>query len=305
MLLMTLAWAALALVGLPDETPGIDAIARALVAAFDQADIVALGEAHGQFSLDSDLRIAIVRHPDFAKKVRSIVVEFGSTTEQATLDRYIRGENVSRAQLEQVWKTTTQARFSGVWDSPIYADFFAAVRDVNSKLPADARIRVLGGDPGPGDNRSRETAAVAVVKEQVLQKRGKALVIYGAAHFYRRMPADYLATMGEDTGIATKLEMDFPGRTFVVIPVGPVGLPPGVTGVVEPDFQKFDRALKTRVRPVLLPLQRVPFRDFTAEEFLGRAVISCGGAGGCRSAFRGSTLTLGQMADALVYVGGP
>jgi len=32
-------------------------------------------------SLDSDLRIALVRHPDFAKKVRSIVVEFASTTE--------------------------------------------------------------------------------------------------------------------------------------------------------------------------------------------------------------------------------
>jgi hypothetical protein len=32
--------------------------------------------------LDSDLRIAAVRHPDFAKKVRSIVVEFGSTSEQ-------------------------------------------------------------------------------------------------------------------------------------------------------------------------------------------------------------------------------
>jgi uncharacterized iron-regulated protein len=127
MLLMTLAWAAVALVGLPDETPGIDAIARALVAAFDQADIVALGEAHGQFSLDSDLRIAMVRHPDFAKKVRSIVVEFGSTTEQATLDRYIHGENVSRAQLEQVWKTTTQARFSGVWDSPIYLKWISPV----------------------------------------------------------------------------------------------------------------------------------------------------------------------------------
>ena len=31
-----------------------------------------------------------------------------------------------------------------------------------------------------------------------------------------------------------------------------------------------DRALTTLVRPVLLPLQRLPFRDFTAEEFLGR-----------------------------------
>src|SRR5205807_8423985 len=62
---------------LPDESPGIDGIARTLISVFDQADIVALGEAHQQ-KLDSDLRIALVRHPDFAKKVRSIVVEFAS-----------------------------------------------------------------------------------------------------------------------------------------------------------------------------------------------------------------------------------
>ena len=80
---------------LPDESTGIDEIARTLVSAFDQVDIVALGETH-RWRLDTDLRIAVVRHPDFAKKVRSIVVEFGSTTEQSTLDRYIRGEDVSR-----------------------------------------------------------------------------------------------------------------------------------------------------------------------------------------------------------------
>src|SRR5712692_1349430 len=74
-------------VRLPDESTGVDGIARTLISAFDQADIVALGEWHGRISLDSDLRIAVVRHPDFAKKVRSIVVEFGSTSEQATLDR--------------------------------------------------------------------------------------------------------------------------------------------------------------------------------------------------------------------------
>jgi len=81
-------------VRLPDESTGIDGIARTLISVFDQADIVALGEAH-QRKLDSDLRIALVRHPDFPKKVRSIVVEFASTTEQPTLDRYIRGESVS------------------------------------------------------------------------------------------------------------------------------------------------------------------------------------------------------------------
>jgi hypothetical protein len=139
----------------------------------------------------------------------------------------------------------------------------------------------------------------------VLQKHGKALVIYGAAHFYRNAPSDYLSSMGKDIGIARMLEMDYPGRTFVVIPVGGrLDLPPGTTLNVYPDFQKFDRALKTRVRPVLLPLQRAPFRDFTGDEFIGYQLFNCRPPGGCRSAFQGSSITLGQMADALVYVGG-
>jgi hypothetical protein len=295
-------------VRLPDESAGIDGIARTLIAAFDHVDIVALGETHGR-KLDSDLRIAVVHHPDFAKKVRSIVVEFGSTTEQSTLDRYIRGEDVAIAQMERVWRTTRQFNFRPAGepvDGQFYIALFSAVRDVNSKLPADARIRVFGGDPGPGDNRSRETAAVSVLKEEVLQKHGKALVIYGAAHFYRTLPSDYLSTLGADIGIATMLEIDYPGRTFVVIPVGgPRDLPPGVAAAVaNPDYDKFDRALKTRMRPVLVPLQRLPFRDFTVEEFLGSTVLTCRGAGGCRSVFQGSTLALGQMADACLYVGG-
>jgi hypothetical protein len=287
---------------LPDESAGIDGIARTLISAFDQFDIVALGEAHGR-ALDSDLRIAVVRHPDFAKKVRSIVVEFGSTTTQSTLDRYIRGESVSRTQLEQVWKTATQAS-NGIGDDRMYADFFAAVRDVNSRLPVDARVRVLGGEPGPGDQRSREIAAVSVLKEQVLQRHGKALVIYGGAHFYRTMDADYLSSIGEDIGIVRMLERDYPGRTFAVIPLGGIGRPPGVKADIDPDYHKFDRALRTQARPVLVLLHRLPFRDFTAEEFLGDQMFNCRGPGGCRSVFKGSTLTLGQMADACLYVGG-
>jgi len=37
---------------------------------------------------------------------------------------------------------------------------------------------------------------------------------------------------------------------------------------------------------------------------LGRTVTTCRGARGCVSAFKGSALTLGQMADACIYVGG-
>src|SRR5207244_1530115 len=101
-------------------------------------------------------------------------------------------------------------------DAPIYADFLATVRNVNSRLPAEARIRVFGGHPGPGANRGIETTVVSVLKEQVLQKHGKALVIFGAGHFYRTMPREYLSSLGGDIGIAAKLEIDFPGRTFAV-----------------------------------------------------------------------------------------
>jgi hypothetical protein len=138
----------------------------------------------------------------------------------------------------------------------------------------------------------------------VLQKHGKSLVIYGAAHFYRTIDDDYLSSMGGDIGIARKLEIDYPGRTFVVIPVGRLDRPGGITVDIDPDYRKFDRALKTQVRPVLVPLQRLPFRDFTAEEFLGRTLTTCRRGRGCVSVFKGSTLTLGQMADASVYVGG-
>jgi hypothetical protein len=68
------------------------------------------------------------------------------------------------------------------------------------------------------------------------------------------------------------LDMNYPGRTLSVIPVG--GQRQGTTSQMPdyqtsqiPDYQKFDRALKTQVRPVLVPLQRSPFRDFTARGF--------------------------------------
>jgi hypothetical protein len=202
-----------------------------------------------------------------------------------------------------VWKATDETT-NGFCDDPMYADFLAAVRDVNSRLPAGARIRVFGGHPGPGAQHGIETTAVSVLKEQAIQNHGKALVVFGSAHFYRTWPPEALSTLGSDTGLGGKLETAFPGRAFLVILVGPFDPPRGVTGDIGPDFRKFDRALTTQVRPVLVSLQRLPFREFTAEEFLGRTVTTCSRDHGCVSAFKGSPLMLGQIADAGIYIGG-
>ena len=282
-------------VSLPDESAGIDAIARTLIGTFDHVDVVALGEVH-EGKVDSDLRLALIRSPGFAQKARAIVIECGSMTEQATLDEYIRGGSVPTTRLAQVWKTTRNG--NGFCNAPMYSAFLAAVRDVNSRLPADARVRVFGGEPGPGDSRS----TVDVLREQVLAKHAKALVIYGSAHFYLTGPADYLESIG-GASMAAKLNVEYPGRTLAVIPIAAFARPGAIKSDAEPDFGKLDRAIKTQARPVLLSLQRAPFRDLSASELLGRTLTTCRGTEGCRSVFRGSTLTLGQIADAIVYVG--
>ena len=133
----------------------------------------------------------------------------------------------------------------------------------------------------------------------------RALVIYGAAHFYRTDAGTSGFLSGIGGGVAKTLEADHPGRTFVVIPVGGAmgPLPPGIAGGPDPQYERFDGAIKTQVRPVLLSLQRSPFTNFTAEEFIGGTMLTCRGPGGCVSVFKGSALTLGQIADACVYFG--
>ena len=97
-------------VQLPKETAGLENIVPALLSVFDHADVFALGEDHLR-RLDSDLRIALVRHPDFPNRTRFIMVEFAAGLHQETLDRYVGGEQVSPEELRQVWATAT----SGQW----------------------------------------------------------------------------------------------------------------------------------------------------------------------------------------------
>ena len=92
-------------VQLPDETEGLDNIAKTLVSTFDQIDVLALADTH-QRKIDSDLRLGIVRRPEFAKKVHFILIEFANTADQSILDRYISGEDVPLSEPRQVWRNT-------------------------------------------------------------------------------------------------------------------------------------------------------------------------------------------------------
>lgn len=108
-----------------------------LIAAFDTANLVALGEGHWARE-DSRFRLSLVRNPAFARKVDDIVVEFANPVYQAVLDRFVAGGPVAAGELQPVWRDTTQP---GAFDSPVYEEFLIAVR---AATPTSRRPRASG-----------------------------------------------------------------------------------------------------------------------------------------------------------------
>jgi hypothetical protein len=237
---------------LPDETAGIDNIARTLISTFDQVDVLALADTH-QRKIDSELRLRIVRDPEFVRKARFIMVEFANTADQPILDRYINGEDVPLVALRQVWRNTC---CGDTWDSPVYAEFLAAVRDMNKGLPPNERVRVLAGDPPEGTPTTlRDASAVSVLQKQVLDKGGKALVIYGGGH------------VGYGGAIATAVQARRFGSIFVA----------WAMGGKDPNYQQLDRTLKSAGRPVLFSVTRPPFSSLgSSADFLVDAFVYFG-----------------------------
>lgn len=163
-----------------------------ILAAFENNSIVALGEGGHGNEQSHALRMSLIRDPRFAATVNDIVVEFGAAQNQNMIDRFVNGEAVSDNDLKKVWQDTTQTW--PVWDVPIYEEFIRAVRVVNMSLPKDKKIRILLGDPAvdwdndPKRSFDRDGHAAELIKREVLDKKRRALVIYGDFHFFRRQP---------------------------------------------------------------------------------------------------------------------
>src|SRR5438270_12988714 len=125
----------------PDElTPG--PAVPAVLRLFDRYSMVALGEMHWSRAA-GEFYLSLVRNPEFARRVNTLVLECGNSRYQQVLDRYINGGDVPADQISRVWRDTTKVIS---WESPIYANLIASVREVNRGLPPERRIRVLAAD---------------------------------------------------------------------------------------------------------------------------------------------------------------
>jgi len=157
-------------------------VVNGILSLWEKADVVCLGEDHGSKN-DSDLRIAVVEHPDFVKKVRLIMIESANVAHQDVLDRFIvDGKTMSREELSVVWRDATGAE---VWAAPIYEAFLRAVQKANLAVPKAQRVPVLAGDD-PAEHHRGKWIREAVARELLNKGSVKSLAIYGSGHCEQR-----------------------------------------------------------------------------------------------------------------------
>jgi hypothetical protein len=189
----------------------------AILAAFEKYEVVGMSAAHGNKNLD-DFILDLIRNPAFPSKVNDIAVECGNSLYQSVLDRYIAGDEVPPSDVRLVWRNTTQT-MCGM--SGFYAELFPLVRRINQKLPREKKLRVLACDP-PIDwskvqsqkdfrVKDRDANIASVMKEEVLSKHRKALMLFGTYHLFRAGN-----TAGKLSSAVEQYEKDYPGVTLVI-----------------------------------------------------------------------------------------
>ena len=164
----------------------------AVLQTFETHDIVMLGEIHWNKQEYAWLQ-SLIANPEFADRVDDVVMEFGNSLYQKSVDRYIAGEAVPIEDVQRAWRNTL-----GLGDPPpIYADLYKAIREMNLRRHGKHQMRVLCGDPyidwdkvktkddiGPFMGH-RDQWYAQVVKDEVLAKHHRAFLIAGANHFMR------------------------------------------------------------------------------------------------------------------------
>jgi hypothetical protein len=175
------------------ESPKPQDATTAVLRAFQTHDIVMIGEIHGNKQEYEWFR-SLVSTPEFADRVDDIVLEMGNSLYQKSVDRYVSGEDVPPEQVQKAWRNTV----GGIGpQSPVVAWFYQAVRETNMKRRGKHQVRILCGDPYIDWEKVQSMRDVSpylshrddwytqVVKDEVLAKHHRALLIMGSMHFLR------------------------------------------------------------------------------------------------------------------------
>lgn len=264
------------------NSPKVEDATTGVVRAFETHNIVMFGEEHGNKQEYEWLR-SLVATPEFADRVDDIVMEFGNSLYQKSVDRYVNGEDIPIEQVQKAWRNLAGALGP---PSPVYASLYQAVRATNLKRRGKHQMRIVCGDPYIDWEKVRDREDIGpfvanrdqwytqVVKDEVLAKHHRTLLIMGAYHFERS---------ADDPGDIEK-ELRTAGATTFVILFG--------TNAVG-GYDDLDKRFDTLRVPALIPL-----KGTWAGDLLADAVLSGGTAPPDSSG-----LKLQGAADALLYLG--
>ena len=121
-------------------------------------------------------------------------MEFGNSLYQKSVDEYVSGKDVPLEKVEKAWLNTVGALGP---PSPVTASLYKAVRDANMKRRGKHQMRILCGDPYIDWDKVKDMRDVGpylshrddwyaqVVKDEVLARHHRALLIMGSMHFLR------------------------------------------------------------------------------------------------------------------------
>lgn len=195
-----------------------------ILAALARHPLVLFGEEHGVAESHAVLQ-ALLADPRLGTRADDLVVEFGNPLHQATVDRYVAGEEVDPAELARAWRDTA---IPLTWDSPLYAELFARVRAANAGRAPEEQLRLVLGeteidwervrvpeDYGPFADRSG--AFHATVEREVLARGRRALLVIGGMHVLRRDARNAFAPeLPRAPGVGQLLATQHPGASYAL-----------------------------------------------------------------------------------------
>src|SRR5450755_3201904 len=124
------------------SNPKPEEATTAVLHAVETHNVVIFGEIHGN-KQEYEWLQSLIATPEFADRVDDVVMEFGNSLYQKSVDRYIAGEAVPIEDVQRAWRNTL-----GLGEPPpIYADLYKAVRETNLHRHGKHQMRVLCGDP--------------------------------------------------------------------------------------------------------------------------------------------------------------
>jgi hypothetical protein len=232
-------------------------VAVEMAKVFDKHPLMMFAEWHRNTQQHAFLR-ALLREPAFICRVDDIVIESGNARLQSIADAYVAGENVPEAQLQSMWRET-EVMFA--WNSPVYRQFYEAVRALNQKHVCAHPVRLILGD-SPIDWAKVRTVAdfekvedrdeffTRVIEREVLAKNRRAILISGVLHALKKMPPDPNEGAPE-LCVAQRIEQKYPGKLFSVALVTTpaaaetlkMGPPPSFRVIVGSELERADFAI--------------------------------------------------------------